>query len=124
MFFATAVQQKSLEQSLVGDIEIDKSKKEEEDNCWFDQRGGKRRQKGLGSGSIHWRIMTRNGKDYRQAYYHWKEDGRKRTKYIPKQLLLVVQLAELSKPPVIEILRLLGVAPGKCFLTRGYSDKP
>lgn len=68
-----------------------------------------RRRKGDGSGSIHWRTITRSGKDYPQAYYHWKENGRKRTKYIPKRLLGDIQEAEAAKRPVIEILGLLGV---------------
>ena len=66
---------------------------------------------GEGNGTIHWRTITKNGKDYPQAYYHWKENGRKRTKYIPKQLLGVIQEAEEQKRPVIEILKLLGVVP-------------
>ena len=70
-----------------------------------------RRRKGEGNGSIHWRTRTWNGKDYPQAYYHWKENGNKRSKYIPKQLLGDVQKAEAAKRPVIEILRLLGVVP-------------
>lgn len=63
-----------------------------------------------GNGSIHWRTLTKNGKHYPQAYYHWKKGGRKRTKYIPKQVLGDIQAAEAAKRPVIEILRLLGVA--------------
>ncbi|BAZ36670.1 C-5 cytosine-specific DNA methylase (plasmid) [Calothrix sp. NIES-4101] len=68
-----------------------------------------KRQRGLGNGCIYWRTITKNGKDYPQAYYHWKENGKKRTKYIPKQLLGVVEDAEKQKRPVIEILELLGV---------------
>ncbi len=64
----------------------------------------------MGSGSIYWRTITKNGKDYRQAYYHWKENGQKKTKYIPKKLLGVIQEAEADKRSVIEILGLLGVA--------------
>ena len=70
-----------------------------------------RRRKGEGNGSIHWRTRTWNGKNYPQAYYHWRENGRKRTKYIPKQLLGNIQAAEAAKRPVIEILGLLGVTP-------------
>lgn len=70
-----------------------------------------RRRKGEGNGSIHWRTRTCNGKDYPQAYYHWKENGNKRSKYIPKQLLGDIQKAEAAKRPVIEILRLLGIMP-------------
>jgi hypothetical protein len=74
-----------------------------------------RRRKGEGNGSIHWRTRTWNGKDYPQAYYHWKENGKKRSKYIPKQLLGDIQAAEAAKRPVVEILGLLGVTqnPGK-----------
>lgn len=61
------------------------------------------------NGSIHWRIITKNGKDYPQAYYHWQENGKKRTKYIPKKLLGDIQEAEAAKRPVVEILQLLGV---------------
>jgi hypothetical protein len=51
-----------------------------------------RRYKGEGRGSIHWRMITKNGRDYPQAYYHyefWSEGDRlvKSSKYIPKRLL-------------------------------------
>ncbi|MBD2535803.1 hypothetical protein H6G97_43210 [Nostoc flagelliforme FACHB-838] len=68
-----------------------------------------RRRKGEGNGSIHWRIITKKGKDYPQAYYHWQENGKKRTKYIPKKLLGDIQEAEAAKRPVVEILQMLGV---------------
>jgi hypothetical protein len=68
-----------------------------------------RRRKGFGNGSIHWRTINRNGFDYPQAYYHWKEGSRKRTKYIRSHLLERVREAEEQKRPVIEILQLLGV---------------
>ncbi|MBD2732237.1 hypothetical protein H6G96_39895 [Nostoc sp. FACHB-892] len=67
-----------------------------------------RRRKGEGNGSIHWRTITKNGKDYPQAYYHWQENGKKRTRYIPKKLLGDIQEAEAVKRPVVEILHLLG----------------
>jgi hypothetical protein len=67
-----------------------------------------RRRKGEGNGSIHWRTVTRNGKEYRQAYYHWVEDGKKRTKYIPKKLLDRLKDAEFRKLPIADILILLG----------------
>jgi hypothetical protein len=60
------------------------------------------------TGSIHWRTVTRNGKEYRQAYYHWVEDGKKRTKYIPKKLLDRLKDAEFRKLPIADILILLG----------------
>ncbi|MBW4617655.1 MAG: hypothetical protein KME21_31590 [Desmonostoc vinosum HA7617-LM4] len=68
-----------------------------------------RRRKGKGNGSIYWRTITRNGKDYPQAYYHWQENGQKKTKYIPKKLLGDIQEANAAKRPVVEILQLLGV---------------
>lgn len=68
-----------------------------------------RRKKGEGSGHIYYRNVTRNGKNYRQAYYQWREDGKQRTKYIRKNLLSRVEEAELSKLPVSSILFLLGV---------------
>ncbi|MHC5823021.1 MAG: hypothetical protein ACYT04_46120, partial [Nostoc sp.] len=46
-----------------------------------------------------------------QAYYHWQEQGRKKTKYIPKQILGDIQEAEFKKRPIREILGLLGVVP-------------
>ena len=67
-----------------------------------------RRQKGEGSGHIYYRTVTRNGKDYRQAYYQWRENGKQRTKYISKKLLPLVEEAEARKLPVSEILVLLG----------------
>ncbi|NEU77349.1 ASCH domain-containing protein [Hassallia byssoidea VB512170] len=73
----------------------------------------KRRHWGEGNGTIHWRTITKNGKDYPQAYYHWKENGKKRSKYINQQLIRLVQEAEDQKRPVIEILGLLGVVPAQ-----------
>ncbi len=67
-----------------------------------------RRKKGEGNGSIYYRTVTRNGKDYQQAYYHWVEGSKKRTKYIPKKLLDRVCEAESRKLPVNYILVLLG----------------
>lgn len=68
----------------------------------------KRRQNGFGSGHIYYRTVTRNGKNYQQAYYQWRENGQQRTKYIPKKLLTKVEEAESLKLPVSEILVLLG----------------
>ncbi|AFZ38286.1 hypothetical protein Sta7437_4854 (plasmid) [Stanieria cyanosphaera PCC 7437] len=67
-----------------------------------------RRKKGEGNGSIHYRTVTKNGKEYTDAYYHYVENGQKKTKYIPKTLLNKVQEAESSKLPVSDILFLLG----------------
>ena len=72
-----------------------------------------RRLKGEGSGAIFYRTVTSQGRDYQQAYYHWRENDRQRTKYIPKKLLGRVEEAESSKLPVSDILVLL-VGTGKC----------
>ena len=69
-----------------------------------------RRRKGDGNGFIYWRTVTKNGKDYQQAYYHWKENGQKKTRYIPQKLLGDIQEAEAAKRPVPEILLLLGIS--------------
>ncbi|WP_071192234.1 hypothetical protein [Trichormus sp. NMC-1] len=69
-----------------------------------------RRRKGDGNGFIYWRTITKKGKDYQQAYYHWKENGQKKTRYIPKKLLGDIQEAEAAKLPVQEILLLLGIS--------------
>ncbi|WP_211293112.1 ASCH domain-containing protein [Brunnivagina elsteri] len=84
----------------------------------------KKRQKGKGNGYIHWRTIIKNGKDYPQAYYHWKENGQKRTKYIPKQLLGVVEEAEKQKRPVIEILELLGIGVSPSKLLGDEKNSP
>ena len=70
---------------------------------------GKRPRGKGGSGSIYWRTVTRNGKDYRQAYYHWRDGGRKRTKYIRSKLLGQVTEAVAQKLSVASILEILGV---------------
>ncbi len=67
-----------------------------------------RRKKGQGNGSIYYRTVTKNGLEYREAYYHYVENGKKRTKYIPKKLQELVQEAESQKLPVSDILVLLG----------------
>ena len=74
----------------------------------------KRRHKGEGSGHIYYRTVTRNGKDYQQAYYQWRENGKQRTKYIPKKLLHRVEEAERQKYPVTKILDLLQGGLEKC----------
>ena len=76
-----------------------------------DNPSKKRRNWGEGNGTIYWRTITRGGKDYPQAYYHWQEKGSKKTKYIPKQILGDIQEAEFKKRPIREILALLGVVP-------------
>ncbi len=67
-----------------------------------------RRKKGEGNGSIHYRMVTKNGKQYQSAYYHYIENGKKRTKYISNKLLDRVKEAESRKLPVADILVLLG----------------
>ena len=72
-----------------------------------------RRQKGEGSGAIFYRTVTKNGTDYQEAYYKWREDGKQRSKYIPKKLLNKIKQAESRKLPIKEILVLL-LGTGKC----------
>ncbi len=50
--------------------------------------------------------MTKNGKEYTDAYYHYVENGKKRTKYIPKSLLDRVCEAESRSLPVTDNLDL------------------
>ena len=66
-----------------------------------------RRKKGQGNGTIYYRMVTKNGRQYQEAYYHYIENGKKRTKYIPKKLLDRVKEAESRKLPVTDILVLL-----------------
>ena len=67
-----------------------------------------RRKKGQGNGTIYCRTVTKKGKEYQEAYYHYTDNGKKRTKYIPKKLLDRVKEAESLKLPISEILILLG----------------
>ncbi len=83
-----------------------------------------KRQRGFGNGYIYWRTITKKGKDYPQAYYHWKDNGKKRSKYIPKRLLGVIQEAENQKRPVIEILELLGVGVSPSNLLGDAENSP
>lgn len=84
----------------------------------------KKRPSGEGNGYIHWRTITKNGKQYPQAYYHWKEGKEKRSKYIPKKLLASIEEAEAAKRPVIEILKLLGVGTSPSNLLGDKENKP
>ena len=72
-----------------------------------------RRQPGEGSGHIYYRTVNRNGKDYQQAYYQWRDNGKQKTKYIPNKLLDEVKQAESRKLPIKDILVLL-LGTGKC----------
>jgi hypothetical protein len=67
-----------------------------------------RRKNGQGNGSIYYRTVTKNSKEYTDAYYHYVDNGLKRTKYIPKSLLDRVIDAESRSLPVTDILFLLG----------------
>ncbi|MHC0066843.1 hypothetical protein ACWATR_28675 [Nostoc sp. UIC 10890] len=98
---------------LLGGIDNSPSKNSEqiEISPSKDSPSKKRRNWGEGNGTIYWRTITRGGKDYPQAYYHWQEKGSKKTKYIPKQILGDIQEAEFKKRPIREILALLGVVP-------------
>jgi hypothetical protein len=71
-------------------------------------RKNRRRKNGQGNGSIYYRTVTKNGKQYTEAYYHYVENGKKRTKYIPRKLLDRVSEAESRSLPVADILFLLG----------------
>ena len=84
-----------------------------------------RRQKGEGSGAIFYRTVTRNGRDYQQAYYHWRENGKQRSKYIPKKLLNRVQEAESDKLTVANILEILQGGLQKCSSKKfdSFSDE-
>ncbi len=71
-----------------------------------------RRLKGEGSGSIHWRTYTRNGRQYRQAFFHyelWEGGDRliKSCKYIPKEKVAAIQDLQTQKASIVEILRVL-----------------
>ncbi|NWF61595.1 MAG: hypothetical protein HXY43_20675 [Fischerella sp.] len=118
--------EKNASESLLGDIDKSpgKSKEQLQISPSTKSPGKNRRQRGLGSGYIHWRTITKNGKDYRQAYYHWKENKQKKTKYIPKKLLGVIQEAEAAKRPVIEILGLLGVGVSPSKLLGDIEIRP
>ncbi|MFM6632646.1 MAG: KilA-N domain-containing protein [Microcystis panniformis] len=71
-----------------------------------------RRLKGEGSGSIYWRTYTRNGRQYRQAFFHyelWEGGDRliKSCKYIPKEKIAAIQDLQTQKASIVEILRVL-----------------
>jgi hypothetical protein len=73
-----------------------------------------RRLKGEGSGSIHWRTYTKNGRQYRQAFFHyehelWEGGDRllKSCKYIPKEKVAAIQDRQSQKASIVEILRVL-----------------
>ena len=69
----------------------------------------KRRRKGEGTGKLFSKPLVKNSKTYQQWWYQWEANGKKRTKYVGKKVLGLVQELEESKAPVIEILKVLGV---------------
>jgi hypothetical protein len=71
-------------------------------------RKNRRRKNGQGNGYIYYRTVTKNARQYQEAYYHYVENGKKRTKYIPRKLLDRVSEAESRSLPVADILILLG----------------
>ena len=72
-----------------------------------------RRQPGEGSGAIFYRTVTKNGRDYQEAYYKWRENGKQRSKYMPNKLLNEVKQAKSKKMPIKDILVLLA-GKGEC----------
>ena len=70
-----------------------------------------RRKKGTGSGYINWRAITKNGKEYKQPWFHYElwDKGRqvKSCKYIPKKMRSQVEKMNAEKVPVEEILKFL-----------------
>ena len=71
-----------------------------------------RRKKGTGSGYINWRSIKKNGRDYKQPWFHYElwDKGRqvKSCKYIPKGKRSQVEEMNAEKAPVTEILKVLG----------------
>jgi hypothetical protein len=71
-----------------------------------------RRKKGKGSGSIHYRTIKKNNKEYKQAYYHyefWSQGDRliKSSEYIPRKMEAKIIRMNNEKVPVEEILKVL-----------------
>jgi hypothetical protein len=71
-----------------------------------------RRKKGKGSGSVHYRLIKKNNKEYKQAYYHyefWSKGDRliKSSEYIPRKMEAKIIRMNNEKVPVEEILKVL-----------------
>ena len=70
-----------------------------------------RRKKGKGSGYINWRNITKNGKRYKETWFHYElwDKGRqvKSCAYIPKSKRSQIQKMNAEKVPVEEILKVL-----------------
>jgi hypothetical protein len=74
----------------------------------------RRRNSGYGAGYIECLPIKRNGKEYKQYWYHyefWEKGTRtvKKCRYIQEHLVARVHSLEAEKAPVREILLLLGV---------------
>ena len=73
----------------------------------------RKRKQGDGAGYIECKPIKRSGKEYKQYWYHWeiwREGDRltKKSRYIPKRLLVRVEKMEAEKVAVKEILEVLG----------------
>ncbi len=74
----------------------------------------KRRKYGYGGGYIECKPITKNGKQYKQYWFHWQvwRDGEtvtKKSRYIPKRLVPKVERMNREKVSVSRILEVLGV---------------
>ena len=70
------------------------------------------RQRGQGSGTVHYRRIKKKGKEYQQAYYHyeiWSQGDRliKSSEYIPKKMEAKIIRMNNQKVPVEKILKVL-----------------
>ena len=73
-----------------------------------------KRQQGYGAGYIECRKVKRGSKLYSQFWYHyefWQDGARlvKKSRYIPKRMLALLEKLEAQKVPVRKILEVLGV---------------
>ncbi len=72
----------------------------------------KKRKHGYGGGYIECKSITRNGKRYKQYWFHWEEwrEGdrvTKKSRYISKRLVSKVERMNDEKAPVEKILKVL-----------------
>ena len=77
----------------------------------------RKRKQGEGTGYIECKPISRNGKEYKQYWYHYEEwrEGDcvvKKSRYIPKRLVAKVERMEADKVSVGEILKVL-ISKGK-----------
>lgn len=72
-----------------------------------------KRTLGNGTGRVTKRIISKNGKDYKQYWYDWQyyQNGKLigRSRYIPNRLLPQIMALEQEKVPVSKIIEVLGV---------------